>query len=115
MLVFFVHHLAHSIQIDQVMADVEQDTLNVVLHSLAPGDDSTDRPSVPSHAVPLLAARSGYAQTFHLEAFVEVAAHHDAFVAMVPMIGEHVIVDTPWPGPGAPETAPSSAPRRPRS
>jgi uncharacterized membrane protein len=95
MLVFFVHHLAHSIQIDQVMADVEHDTLNVVLHSLAPGDDSTDRPQVPSTAVALLAARSGYAQTFHLEELVEVAAGREAFVAMVPMIGEHVIVGTP--------------------
>ena len=30
MLVFFAHHLAHSIQIDQVMADVEKTTLHVV-------------------------------------------------------------------------------------
>jgi uncharacterized membrane protein len=95
MLVFFVHHLAHSIQIDQVMADVEHDTLHVVHHSLAPGDDSTNRPKVPRTAVPLLAARSGYVQTFHLAELVEVAARHDAFVALVPMVGEHVIVGTP--------------------
>lgn len=113
MLVFFVHHLAHSIQIDQVMADVEHDTLNVVLHSLAPGDDSTDRPTVSSDAIPLLAARSGYTQTFHLEEFVEVAAHHDAFVAIVPMIGEHVIVGTPlawaWCTGDRPELSPEAA------
>jgi uncharacterized membrane protein len=95
MLVFFVHHLAHSIQIDQVMADVEHDTLNVVLHSLAPGDDSTDRPTVSSDAVALLAPRSGYTQTLHLEELVLVAAQHDAFVAIVPMVGEHVIAGTP--------------------
>jgi uncharacterized membrane protein len=113
MLVFFVHHLAHSIQIDQVMADVEHDTLNVVLHSLAPGDDSTDPPSPPTLAVPLLAARSGYTQTFHLDELVDVAAHHDAFVAIVPMIGEHVIVDTPlawaWPIAGSSELSQQAA------
>jgi uncharacterized membrane protein len=95
MLVFFVHHLAHSIQIDQVMADVEHDTLKVVRDSLAPGDDATKGVGVPSQAVPLLAVRSGYAQTFHLEELVEVASRHDAFVALVPMIGEHVIMGTP--------------------
>src|SRR6476661_3224566 len=95
MLVFFVHHLAHSIQIDQVMADVEHETLNVVLHSLAPGDDSAHPSFASSGAVALLAAGSGYTQTFHLEELVDVAARHDAFVAIVPMIGEHVIVDTP--------------------
>jgi len=95
MLVFFVHHLAHSIQIDQVMADVEHDTLHVVHHSLADGDDSAGRPTVPPRAIPLLASRSGYVQTLHLAGLVGVAARHDAFVALVPMVGEHVIVGTP--------------------
>jgi uncharacterized membrane protein len=95
MLVFFVHHLAHSIQIDQVMAHVEHDTLHVVHQSLAPGDDSAERPTVPGSAAPLLAARSGYVQTLHLDELVSVAARRDAFVALVPMVGEHVIVGTP--------------------
>jgi uncharacterized membrane protein len=95
MLVFFVHHLAHSIQIDQVMAGVEHDTLHVVHHSFAPGDDSAERPTVPGTALPLLASRSGYVQTLHLAELVNVAARHDAFVALVPMVGEHVIVGTP--------------------
>jgi uncharacterized membrane protein len=95
MLVFFVHHLAHSIQIDQVMADVEHVTLHVVHHSLADGDDSAGRPTVPPRAIPLLASRSGYVQTLHLAGLVGVAARHDAFVALVPMVGEHVIVGTP--------------------
>ncbi|MGW5239259.1 DUF2254 domain-containing protein [Monashia sp. NPDC004114] len=95
MLVFFVHHLAHSIQIDQVMVDVEEDTLHVVRDSMARGDDTMRQPGVPSSGVPLLAQESGYVQTIHLETLVEVAAEHEAFVALVPMIGEHVIVGTP--------------------
>ena len=114
MLVFFVHHLAHSIQIDQVMADVEEDTLNVVYQSMASGDDTMHRPVVPPSGVPLLAQESGYVQTFHLEALADVAGDHDAFVALVPMIGEHVIVGTPlaWAWStidGAPELGPDAA------
>jgi uncharacterized membrane protein len=36
MLVFFMHHLAHSIQIDEVQAKVERSTLRVIDHDLAP-------------------------------------------------------------------------------
>jgi uncharacterized membrane protein len=95
MLVFFVHHLAHSIQIDQVMAEVEKDTLHVVADSMAQGDETMQHVAVSPSAVPLPAPTSGYVQTLHLEALVELAAEHDAFVAVVPMIGEHVISGTP--------------------
>jgi uncharacterized membrane protein len=59
MLVFFAHHLAHSIQIDQVMLDVERTTLHVVRESLAPGDDTARRPDIPAAAIPLLATSRG--------------------------------------------------------
>jgi uncharacterized membrane protein len=95
MLVFFVHHLAHSIQIDQVMADVERSTLHVVRNSLARGNDVGGSIPVPDHAVPVPAVHSGYTQTFHLDSTVRVAAQHDVVVGLVPMIGEHVIVGAP--------------------
>ena len=111
MLVFFAHHLAHSIQIDQVMADVEKTTLHVVRESLAPGEDTARRPDIPGAAIPLLATGSGYVQTFHLEDLVEVAAHHSACLAVVPMVGEHVIVGTPlaWAWSTTDTTSPLSA------
>lgn len=111
MLVFFAHHLAHSIQIDQVMADVEKTTLHVVHESLAPGEDTTPRPDIPGAATPLLATGSGYVQTFHLQDLVEVAAHHGACLAVVPMVGEHVIVGTPlaWAWSNTDRTSPLSA------
>jgi uncharacterized membrane protein len=95
MLVFFVHHLAHSIQIDQVMADVERATLHVVAHSLARGNDIGGAIHVPQHAVPVAAVHSGYTQTFHLDGAVRAAAQYDVVVGLVPMIGEHVIVGAP--------------------
>jgi len=111
MLVFFVHHLAHSIQIDQVMEDVEKRTLHVVRESLAAGDDTARRPETPPAAIPLLATRSGYVQTFHLEGMVQVAAQHGASFAVVPMVGEHVIVRTPlaWAWSTTDTTSPLSA------
>jgi uncharacterized membrane protein len=111
MLVFFAHHLAHSIQIDQVMADVERTTLHVVSESLAPGEDTTPRPDIPEAATPLLATGSGYVQTFHLQVLVGVAAHHGACLAVVPMVGEHVIVGTPlaWAWTMTDRTSPLSA------
>jgi uncharacterized membrane protein len=111
MLVFFVHHLAHSIQIDQVMEDVEKRTLHVVHESLAAGDDTARRPETPPAAIPLLATRSGYVQTFHLEGMVQVAAQHGASFAVVPMVGEHVIVRTPlaWAWSTIDTTSPLSA------
>ncbi len=101
MLVFFVHHLAHSIQIDQVMADVESATLHVVHDSLAPGNDEGGSIATPAQAVAVAAMRSGYVQTFHLDELVLAAEQHDLVVSVVPMIGEHVIAGAPlawvWP------------------
>ena len=94
MLVFFVHHLAHSIQVDQVMLSVEKDTLRVVRHLPTAGDFAPPLER-PGWAVPLTARRSGYVQTFHLEELVQVAARHDVVVALVPMIGEHVVARAP--------------------
>jgi uncharacterized membrane protein len=95
MLVFFVHHLAHSIQIDQVMADVESSTLHVVGHSLADGNDIGVAVPIPEHAVEVLATGSGYVQTYHLDGLARAAGQHDVNVGLVPIIGEHVIVGAP--------------------
>lgn len=60
MLVYFVHHLAHSIQIDQVMQTVEKSTLQVINHSLHEGDPTTG-PPVPPPAPPPLCWHHGRA------------------------------------------------------
>ena len=56
MLVYFAHHLAHSIQVDQVMKRVETATLKMIERSFVPGDPR------PSHAKPA-ARRHGLAGT----------------------------------------------------
>ncbi|WP_138442337.1 DUF2254 domain-containing protein [Sinomonas susongensis] len=107
-LVFFVHHLSHSIQVDQVMRSVETATLRVVRHSFVEGDPSVELPRVPVSAAAVAAPRSGYVQAFHLEALVGVLARRDLTAVFGPMVGEHVTEGAPllrvWgPGGSAPE------------
>jgi uncharacterized membrane protein len=96
MLVFFVHHLAHSIQIDEVMMRVERSTLHVIEHSLVVSDISeAPQPQRPPWSVSLAADRSGYVQTFNMAAMVRATTAHDLTAVVVPMVGEHVISGSP--------------------
>ncbi len=95
MLVFFAHHLAHSIQVDQVMKGVEKATLTVIERSFVPGDPGIRMPNPPPGATALLVPQSGYVQAFHVKAFVGVLASRDLTARMVPMVGRHVIAGSP--------------------
>jgi len=98
-LVFFAHHLAHSIQIDEIMRVVERGTLAVIEKGLPAGGG--DPPSVPEWAVPVTAARSGYVQTVHPAALAPVAAQYGVNVRFLPIVGDHVVAGIPfaqvWP------------------
>lgn len=60
LLVFFADHLAHSIQVDNIMRVVEQATLPVIAQ-LPAGREAA--PVVPAKAVAIPSAKSGYVQT----------------------------------------------------
>ncbi|WP_334171086.1 DUF2254 domain-containing protein [Sinomonas sp.] len=95
MLVFFVHHLSHSIQVDQVMKSVERATLRAIGRSFVEGDPDHLPPApLPGVAV-LPASRSGYVQAFHHDQLVAVLAAQDLLAVMVPMVGEHVVAGAP--------------------
>jgi uncharacterized membrane protein len=96
LLVYFVHHLSHSIQIDQIMARVERSTLAVIDHDLPTvGVTRDELPEHPAWALPLPAYRSGYVQTLHPENLVDLAAASDVTVSVTPMVGEHIVSGTP--------------------
>ena len=96
MLVFFVHHLAHSIQIDEVMLGVERRTLLVIDRDLpSVGLSAEAPPEPPSWASALPATRSGYVQTIHPEALLGAASAFNVVVAVTRMVGEHVIEGSP--------------------
>ncbi|HEY0694275.1 MAG TPA: DUF2254 domain-containing protein [Kribbella sp.] len=96
MLVFFVHHLAHSIQIDEVMLGVERRTLLVIDRDLpSVGLSAEAPPEPPRWASALPATRSGYVQTIHPEALLGAASAFNVVVAVTRMVGEHVIEGSP--------------------
>src|SRR6516165_957386 len=72
-LIFFLDHLAHSIQIDRLMAGIEQATLQVIKQQpcgVGPGSGPGNRPAPPVWAVTIPAHRQGYVQTVHPERLV---------------------------------------------
>jgi uncharacterized membrane protein len=96
MLVFFVHHLAHSIQIDQVMLGVERRTLLVIDRDLPTvGLSAEAPPEPPKWATAWPAPRSGYVQTIHPEALLDAASALNMALAVTRMVGEHIIEGSP--------------------
>lgn len=96
MLVFFVHHLVHSIQVDEIMATVERNTLHIIEHDLpTEGVTRGPLPEPPVWAVAVPAYRSGYVQTMHPEALMAPALAGDVTVAVATMIGDHVVAGSP--------------------
>ena len=88
LLVFFIHHLAHSIQIDEVMENVMRITLRVIDQDLpSEGVSGEPPPAPPPWAVEVPAYRSGWVQTLHPELLLPTAIDHDVVVAGSTMVG----------------------------
>jgi uncharacterized membrane protein len=97
-LVYYIHHLAHSIQIDTIMSEIERETRSVIddLYPLAQGPDAEECcPDPPGQAVVLLAERSGYIQAVEPDALVDAAVRADLVVRLAAMVGDHVVAGTP--------------------
>jgi uncharacterized membrane protein len=100
-LVYFVHHLMHSIQIDHVMSDIERGIVRQTARGLGDSGESASAPVVPEFATALPSNQSGYVQTVHLERLADAAASHDVVVVLIRLVGDHVVEETPlgwaWP------------------
>ena len=112
-LVYFVHHLAHSIQIDAILKRIEATTLRSIDAGL-PGDGhpAAEFAEPPEWAVALAAPSSGYVQTLHPEKALVAAEADDVVVRYVPRVGDHVVAGLPlaWAWRVAPDRpAPDSA------
>jgi uncharacterized membrane protein len=93
-LIYFLHHLVHSIQIDTIMENVQKRTLALV-DELFPVPDSPDRgtevqPEQSADATALLAPRSGYLQTVDVDDIAEHAAASGHTVQLVTFVGDYV-------------------------
>jgi uncharacterized membrane protein len=112
LLVFFADHLAHSLQVDNIMRVVERSVLPVI-HDLPEPDAGAEAPEVPATALAVPARTSGYVQVVYVENLVATAAARDVHVRLRPRIGEHVVAGAPlawvWPvSPGCPDPDPKA-------
>ena len=103
-LMFFIHHIASSIQASSIIASVAQETI-VAIDRLFPGkleqwpvddDDGQAPPPLPVRnwqAVP--SRRNGYIQNVDTAALLRLAREHKTIVRMERGIGEFVVHDAP--------------------
>jgi uncharacterized membrane protein len=100
--VFFVHHVAVSIQASHILASVARETLHAV-DRLFPdtlgegsGEDAAPRPDdLPQAWQPIAAVRSGYVQQVDESALLRFAREHRTIVRMERAIGEFVAEGMP--------------------
>lgn len=98
MLVYFIHHIAHSIQIDHIMRDVERRTFEVIEESEpdpAWPEEPVSLPSPRDHAVTVPAHRSGYVQSVDVDRLLQVATERDLVVLLRRRVGEHLVAGSP--------------------
>jgi uncharacterized membrane protein len=98
-LVFFLHHLMHSIQIDTIIESAQLRTLALV-EELFPDADSLDvppaqRPAPPPEAAPLLAPQSGYLQAVDIEDLAKLAGRSGHAVVLEVSVGDYVTAGDP--------------------
>lgn len=93
-LIYFLHHLMHSIQIDAIMDKTRLRTLGLI-EELYPEPDTPDQqaetpPDKPAGATPLLAPQSGYLQTVDVDDIAELAKTTGHAVLLVTFVGDYV-------------------------
>lgn len=102
-LMFFIHHIASSIQASSIIASVANETIQAIDRLFpkplgqVPGEDDKDHALQPPaerkwHAVP--ARKSGYIQSVDNAALLHVARDRKTIVLMERGIGEFVVQDT---------------------
>lgn len=103
-LIFFIHHIASSIQASSIIASVANETLSAV-DRLFPSrlgqgltDDEKDQSLLPladRHWQAIPACKNGYIQSVDNAALLRLAGEHQTIVRMEHSIGEFVVQDTP--------------------
>lgn len=122
-LVFFIHHIARSIQAVEILAVVHDETIRAVDRQypdrLQPGDE--DEPRVPGVAEagrswhPILGLHTGYVQRVDLDLLQSVAREGSSVVRMEVHVGEFAIEGMPlacWLGTRRPDETVVHAVRR---
>lgn len=101
-LIFFIHHIAASIQASSIIASVADETLAAIdrffpqkLGQTPVDDDEEQSPLPERNWQAVLAQRNGYIQDVDNAALLSLARKHQTIVRMERGIGEFVVQDTP--------------------
>ena len=103
-LIFFIHHIASSIQASSIIASVAQETIVAMdrLFPETPGREPTDDEADPSllqlpvrNWQAVMARRHGYLQSVDNGALLHLAREHKTIVRMDRGIGEFIVQNTP--------------------
>jgi len=97
-LIFFLDHLAHSIQIDRLMGVIQRATAGLINQEppgLCPGSGPGKAAAPPVWAVTIPAYTDGYVQTVHPEPLLRIADQLQATVQIALVVGEHVVAGRP--------------------
>lgn len=97
-LIFFIHHVARSLQASTIVAAAAQETLSAVDH-LFPEDvgAAVDEPEDPEHGTepgrwePIPSRRTGYIQSVDEKGLLRFACERDTIVRMERAIGDFVV------------------------
>jgi uncharacterized membrane protein len=117
-LVYFIHHIATSIQLPGVIAGIAGDLSNAIAAEFSADDDSR-RASIaaagplPAHldadGAPIAATRSGYLQFVRFSTLVDLATDADAVIQLMYRPGHFVVEGLPlarvWPASAEAEIA----------
>jgi uncharacterized membrane protein len=111
-LIYFIHHLARTIQIDTIMSTVEREA-RWIIDDLYPDrsgylEPEARCPDPPASALVLPASRSGYIQAVQPEPLMRATADHDLVVRLARQVGDHVVEETPlaWAWRRVPDQSP---------
>jgi uncharacterized membrane protein len=98
-LIYFIHHLARSIQIDTIMRQVEREARRIIddVYPDRPGYREAEErcPDPPLEAVGLPAPHSGYLQAVHPDPLVRAAVADDLVIVLARQVGDHAVAGTP--------------------
>jgi len=101
-LIFFIHHIASSIQASSILSSVANETLMAVdrlfPENLGSAPNEADKPeeALGTHEwQAVLANRSGYLQSVDSDALLRLAREHQTVIKMERGIGEFVAENTP--------------------
>jgi uncharacterized membrane protein len=114
-LVYFIHHVAKSIQLPEVIASIASDLSNAIALEFSDADKGraslAAAGSLPVHleteGAPIAATSSGYLQFVRYSTLVEIAVEADAVIELLYRPGHFVVRGLPlarvWPQSAAPE------------